>query len=193
MIEKENYMKTLKNIIRIAEGWIKKYDFIYDVDGNEYHYDVVSRNKIEGTNLPDITNAVAIIPIFDNGDILMIREYRYPLNDYVWAFPAGLIDPGEDYETAAIRELKEETGINVKRIIRSYAGGFSSEGMTDEKIAIVVCSVEGELVECEGTEEVHPQRLSLEAVMQIASDPKNKVSNKVQLFLAGLEHSHSKN
>lgn len=183
-------MKKLKNVIRIAEGWIKKYDFIYDVDGKEYHYDVVSRNKIEGTDLPDITNAVAIIPVFDNGDILMIKEYRYPLNDYVWAFPAGLIDPGEDYETAAIRELKEETGVNVKQIIRSFAGGFSSEGMTDEKLATVICSVEGELVGCDGTEEVHPERLSIERVMQIASEPKNKISNKVQLFLAGLEYEY---
>lgn len=123
----------------------------------------------------------------------MIREYRYPLNDYVLAFPTGLIDPGEDYETAAIRVLKEETVINVKRIIRSYVGGYSSEGMTDEKLATVICSVEGELIGCDGIEEVHPERLPLESVMQIASDPKNKISNKVQLFLAGLEYSQSIN
>lgn len=186
-------MKTLKKVIKIAEGWIKKYDFVYDVDGKEYHYDVVSRNKIEDTNLPDITNAVAIIPVFDNGDILMIREYRYPLNDYVWAFPAGLIDSGEDYEAAAIRELKEETGVNVKQIIRSYAGSFSSEGMTDEKLATVICNVEGELMDCDGTEEVHPERLPLKSVIQIASDPKNKISNKIHLFLAGLEYSQTIN
>lgn len=184
-------MKTLKKVISIAEGWIKKYDFVYDVDGKEYHYDVVSRNKIKDTKLPDITNAVAIIPVYDNGDILMIKEYRYPVNDYVWAFPAGLIDPGEDYEMAAIRELKEETGIKVKRIIHSYTGGYSSEGMTDEKLATVICNVEGELVGCDGMEEVHPERLSLEAVMQIAADPKNKISNKIQLFLAGLEYARS--
>lgn len=162
---------------------------MYDVDGKEYHYDVVSRNKIIDVNLPDVTNAVAIIPIFDNGDVLMIREYRYPLNDYVWAFPAGLIDPGEDYETAAIRELKEETGVLVKHIIDSYPGGYSSEGMTDEKLAMVICNVEGELSGCNGTEEVHPERVTINEAIRIASNPKNKVSNKVQLFLAGLKYS----
>lgn len=183
-------MKTLKEIVPIASGWVKKYDFVYDVDGEEYHYDVVSRNKIENNNLSNVTNAVGIIPIFDDGSLLMIKEFRYSVNDFVWAFPAGLIDEGEDYETAAIRELWEETGIRDVEIIASYPGGYSSEGMTDEKLATVICKVKGELKSREGTEEIHPVRVSVEDALKLACNPENKISNKVQLFLAGLMLKH---
>lgn len=179
-------MKTLKNVIQIASGWIKKYDFVYDVDGKEYHYDVVSRNKIEGTELPNKVNAVAIIPVFEDGDLLMIKEYRYPVNDYVYAFPAGLIDDEESAVDAAIRELREETGLMVTKIIMEFPGGYSSEGMTDEKLATVVCRVTGEIKDTEGFEETHPMKISIDKAKEIVFNPDNKISNKVQLFLAGL-------
>jgi ADP-ribose pyrophosphatase len=54
--------------------------------------------------------AVAIIPILDNGNLIMERQYRYPLRRHFIEFPAGKIDPGEDILGTAVRELKEETG-----------------------------------------------------------------------------------
>lgn len=179
-------MKLLKKVEAIAKGWIKKYDFVYDVDGREYHYDVVSRNNIEGTTLPDVINAVAIIPIFENGDILLIKEFRYPVNGYVWAFPAGLIDDGENAEVAATRELREETGVKVIKVLSTFYGGYSSEGMTDERLTTVICLVEGSISDCEGMEEVHPVRMTIEEVMKIAENSENKISNKIQTFLAGI-------
>lgn len=184
------YAEHSEDMIATRE-FIKKYDFIYDVDGKEFHYDVVSRNAIMGTDLPDVENAVAIIPVFEDGDLLMIKEFRYPLNDYVWAFPAGLIDPGEDACTAAVRELMEETGVKVEKIISVFPGGYSSEGMSDEKLGTVVCRVSGTLKGCEGAEEIHPVKVTVEEAIKIASNPSNKISNKVQIFLAGLLMSQS--
>lgn len=171
--------------------FIKTYEFIYDVDGKGLNYDVVSRNAIAGTDLPDIENAVAIIPVFEDGDLLMIKEFRYPLNDYVWAFPAGLIDPGEDARAAAIRELMEETGVKVEKIMSVFPGGYSSEGMSDEKLGTVVCRISGTLKGCDGAEEIHPVKVTVEEAIKIASNPSNKISNKVQIFLAGLLMSRS--
>lgn len=54
--------------------------------------------------------AVAILPLFDDGRILMERQYRYPLQETMIEIPAGKIDPGEDTLDAAKRELLEETG-----------------------------------------------------------------------------------
>lgn len=179
------YSSHPKHMENIRE-FVKKYAFIYDVDGKSLNYDVVSRNTITSTDLPDIENAVAIIPVFEDGDLLMIREFRYPVNDYVWAFPAGLIDPGEDAEAAAVRELWEETGVNVDEILSVFPGGYSSEGMTDEKLGTVVCRISGELNGCDGAEEIHPVKVTVEEAMRIAKDPNNKISNKIQIFLAGL-------
>lgn len=58
--------------------------------------------------------AVVILPIFDDGSILLERQYRYPLQDVFIEFPAGKIDPGEDRLDCAKRELREETGYTAK-------------------------------------------------------------------------------
>ena len=49
--------------------------------------------------------------------VVLIRQFRYPLGGYVYELPAGLVDPGENYHTAAIRELKEETGLKLEPIV----------------------------------------------------------------------------
>ncbi len=70
--------------------------------------------------LPDATSAtreyivhpgaVMVIPIFDNGDLLIEHQFRYPIGKVMIEFPAGKLDAGEEALTAAKRELQEETG-----------------------------------------------------------------------------------
>ena len=48
----------------------------------------------------------------DPEKIVMIRQYRYPLGDYLYELPAGLIDEGEEPKQSAVREMKEETGLD---------------------------------------------------------------------------------
>ena len=54
--------------------------------------------------------AVVILPVFDDGSVLLERQYRYPLDRVFIELPAGKIDPGEDPLACAKRELQEETG-----------------------------------------------------------------------------------
>jgi ADP-ribose pyrophosphatase len=54
--------------------------------------------------------AVVILPLLDDGRILIERQYRYPLDRVFYEFPAGKIDEGEDHLACAMRELQEETG-----------------------------------------------------------------------------------
>lgn len=54
--------------------------------------------------------AVVVVPLLDNGDVLMVRQFRYPLNREFHELPAGKIDSGEDVLACGQRELLEETG-----------------------------------------------------------------------------------
>ena len=58
--------------------------------------------------------AVVVLPVFDDGRVLLERQFRYPLHDVFIEFPAGKIDPGEDPLDCAKRELVEETGYTAR-------------------------------------------------------------------------------
>lgn len=57
-----------------------------------------------------------VLPLLDNNHVVMIKQYRKPLDRDVLEVPAGKIDPGETPKAAAIRELREETGYSAKSI-----------------------------------------------------------------------------
>ena len=102
---------------------------LYDLDvvnkvGREGHYYVAARAKTEDDlKLSSIENndpdGVAIYSLYGEKKdrVVLIRQFRYPLGGYVYELPAGLVDPGENYHTAAIRELKEETGLKLEPIV----------------------------------------------------------------------------
>ena len=55
--------------------------------------------------------SVVIVAMPNPESVLLVRQYRHPVGDYLWELPAGSIDPGEDAETAARRECHEELGM----------------------------------------------------------------------------------
>ena len=60
--------------------------------------------------------AVLIVPVLDNGNLLLERQFRYPLNQVFIELPAGKIDPGENILKTGQRELQEETGLSLIHI-----------------------------------------------------------------------------
>ncbi|MFB1050434.1 NUDIX domain-containing protein [Paraliobacillus sp. JSM ZJ581] len=75
--------------------------------------------------------AVAIIAMTDNDELLMVEQYRKPLNKSIIEIPAGKLEPGEEPAVTAIRELEEETGYTTEKIdyVTSFytTPGFSNE------------------------------------------------------------------
>ena len=78
---------------------------------------------------------VAIVPVTDAHEVLLIRQYRPPVNNYVIEFPAGLNDKGDTLEEAARRELLEETGYYAGRMIFLTKGPLSS-GASGEILSV---------------------------------------------------------
>ena len=72
--------------------------------------------------------------------VVMVRQYRFSIDDYVYEFPAGLVDAGETYAEAGARELKEETGLDFTPVKANEMFSkplFTTIGMTDESCATV--------------------------------------------------------
>jgi ADP-ribose pyrophosphatase len=113
-----------------------KFLSLVETDGWAY----ATRNP---NNIPNRKpNAVYICAVVDE-KLLLISEYRKPLQCREWATPAGLIDAGETVREAATRELFEETGLKVTRFDEDSPVMSSSAGCTDELGQVVYCFAEG--------------------------------------------------
>ena len=117
-------------------------------DGSVSPYYMVSRNPnpdslkaVTHKNAPD---GVVIYGLYQD-KVVLVRQYRYPIGGFVYEFPAGLVEPGEDMEAAAIRELYEETGLTLHPIPCGSYGRpfFTTVGMTDESCGTVFGTCEG--------------------------------------------------
>ena len=89
-------------------------------------------------------DAVAVVPVTPDGDVLMVRQFRPPVRDHLVEVPAGLLDvEGEDALSTAVRELFEETG-HRHRTIEFMSGNYLSPGFTDEYMHFFWAEVEPE-------------------------------------------------
>jgi ADP-ribose pyrophosphatase len=81
--------------------------------------------------------ASAVLPVFENGDVMMVKQFRYPLSQVFYEVPAGKLDPGETPGSTAERELREEAGLVCGQY--AYVGHFyPSIGYTNEIIHLYV-------------------------------------------------------
>ena len=146
--EVRNKMR-FEGIKKVLDGhFINRYDITYTTEDNRTKvYEIISRND-NVSSLADLHNdrpdgVVIVATDIDGGKILINKEYRMSVGDYVYNFPAGLIDEGETAEVAAKRELKEETGLNLIRIDDKLYDSYSAIGFSNETNQVVIGKAEG--------------------------------------------------
>lgn len=96
-------------------------------------------------NNPDAIVLVATVDTPEGRKLVVTKEYRAPINDYEYGFPAGLIDEGSTIEETVEKELKEETGLDLIKIIGKSNNIVSSAGLSDESVIMVFVEASGEL------------------------------------------------
>lgn len=107
---------------RVYEGRViaVRVDTIRDEQGGVLRRDVVEH-----------PGAVAIVPLTDDGRIVMVTQYRHPVGEWLLEIPAGTLEEGEDPDWCAARELEEETGYtasSLRRLFSMYmAPGYCTE------------------------------------------------------------------
>ena len=83
------------------------------------------------------SGSVVVLPVLEDGRVLLIRQYRHAARAFLWELVAGRIDEGESPRKAAARELIEETGYRAKRF-RIFLDFYPSPGFLEEKMFILL-------------------------------------------------------
>jgi ADP-ribose pyrophosphatase len=83
------------------------------------------------------SGSVVVMPVLDDGKIVLIRQYRYAAGQYLWELVAGRVDPGENIKQAAKRELIEETGLRAKKM-RKFLDFWPSPGFLEERMFVLI-------------------------------------------------------
>ena len=114
--------------------------------------------------------AVTIVPMIDSEHVCLIQNYRIAAEQTLWELPAGTIDPGEDPQETAIRELSEETGYRAGSIEKLHAF-FLSPGILDERMHVYLATnLEPGETDLETGEEIVTHTVAWSEALAMADD-----------------------
>ena len=163
-----------QGIEKVHEGrFIDRYNLTYITKDNKTKvYEIISRNKDltgpEEIRNPHTDGVVIVVTDQNDEKILLNREFRMAVNDFVYNFPAGLIDPGETPEIAAARELREETGLTLLSLEDKLYDSYSAIGFSNETNAVVIGKASGEFAPSTSTlEEIEASWYTKEQVKEL--------------------------
>lgn len=176
-------MGKIHNVEKLTDN---RFVNLYHVDATSVHntpvsYFVASRARnISDMKLNTKKNSpdgVIIYSIYGEkrDKVVLIRQYRYSIGNYIYEFPAGLVEPGENFHEGAVRELYEETGLKLTtlKVDEAYEKPyFTTIGMTDESCATVYGYASGEISAAaqEDTEEIEVVIADREEVRRILKE-----------------------
>lgn len=170
MSEQNNPWKTLKEEIVYQNNWIEV-----------VHKDVLNPNGNPGiygqVNFKNI--AIGVVPVDDEGYTWLVGQYRFPLEEYSWEIPEGGCPVGEEWLDAAIRELKEETGLQAENF-EIISKIHTSNSVCNEVAYIYLATgiSHGES-EPEDTEELVVKRVKLSEAIQMVME--NKITDSMSV------------
>ncbi len=137
---------------------------VISVDLDDVRFPDGSVGALEIVRHPGASAVVPFLsdPAGDDPQLLLIRQYRYAAEGYLYEIPAGRLEMGEDPDVCARRELKEETGCEAASVQRLFTM-YTTPGFTDEKIHLYMATglTRGDTQrECDEFMETHPFALS---------------------------------
>lgn len=111
--------------------------------------------------------AAGIVPIY-KGNIILVKQHRYPIGQALLEIPAGILSPGEDPQKCAIRELKEETGFKTERIIK-LCKFYTTPGCSNEvfHLYLTMDMIEGQ-TDTEEDEDIEIKKFSFAEAVDMA-------------------------
>ena len=126
--------------------YLKNYELTYlNKAGHEKKYEIVSHSEIaEPSQIGSRVSGMVIAAICE-GKLLLLKEFRMGVNKAVYNLCAGMIENDESMEDCIARELYEETGLKLKRILKVLPAAFAAVALSDIKNQMVFTEVEGSI------------------------------------------------
>ena len=131
---------------------------------------------------------IAVIAVDADDNVLLVKQFRKPLEKELLEIPAGGIDPGEDAEAAVIRELQEEIGFRPGKLVK-LGGFYSAPGFCTEylHLYLAIDLVPGRL-HAEDTEGIEVVRVPVEQIPELVTSGKLEDAKSIAGLLAYLEY-----
>ncbi|MCG8672588.1 MAG: NUDIX hydrolase [Pseudomonadales bacterium] len=157
----KNPWKTLSTALKYENPWIKVEEHqVINPAGKPGIYGTVTFKN----------TAVGILPLFENGDTLIVGQHRYPLDQYHWEIPMGGAPAGEDCLETAKRELQEETGYSASRWQLIVHAHLSNSITQEQGFVYVAKDLKAGEMNLEETEDITVKRLPFDEVFTMAMD-----------------------
>lgn len=139
-------MKLL-HMEQVRDGrYLKNYELTYENRaGQEKKFEMVSHNRLsDASELGQRVSGMSIV-VMRGDELLLLREFRMAVNRPIYNLCAGMLEAGEDIEDTIRRELYEETGLTLTRVVKLLRPAFAAVGLSDIKNCIAFVEAEGEI------------------------------------------------
>lgn len=153
--------------------YLKNYELSYEnKSGKLKKFEIVSRKELSGPQ--DLGNRVSGVSIvaFRDDKMMLLKEFRLSINKEIYNLCAGMLEEGETIEKCIARELYEETGLSVKRMISILPPSFSAVGFSDTKTYIAFVEADGDFEDhTSDNEQIHARfysRAEIKELLQTA-------------------------
>lgn len=125
--------------------FLKSYTLNYtNIKGNEKLYEMVSNFDYENPEEIGQKASGVVVVGFRGNELLLLREFRMGVNQFIYNMPAGHSEPDESVEECAKRELREETGLHIKKIYKILPPAYAAPDLSDSSAWVIMAEVEGE-------------------------------------------------
>ena len=168
--ERKDIALEFLNFEKVKDGkYLKNYEITYrNKSGREKKYEIVSRRELE--SIEDVGGAPSGVSIVatHEGKLLLLHEFRMGVNRTIYNLCAGMLEQGEKIEDCIERELCEETGLRVKRMIKILPPSYAAVAISDTTTYIAFVEVEGEFDDhTSDNEEIEARFYSREEVKKL--------------------------
>ncbi len=130
----------------------------------------LENGRVSTREIAEHSPSICVVPVDDEGNVLLVRQYRKPAEAFLLEVPAGGIEAGEDPDVATLRELQEEIGYTAGNLQRLTAFWLAPGWCTEYMYAYLATQLTPARLESDDDEFINVERVPLSDVPELIAD-----------------------